>query len=642
MRTGRQYVIGTAGHIDHGKTALVKALTGVDTDRLPEEKARGITIDLGFAHLNDRITIIDVPGHERLIKNMVAGVSTIDLVLFVVAADDGLMPQTHEHLEIVRLLNIPRGVFALTKIDLVSPEWCELVKSELQNRLKGTPFEQAPIVPTSVVTGEGIQTLRETLLQMLREIPPRMSRDYFRMPVDRVFTRKGFGTIVTGTVLSGQLTTGTLLELQPSGKTVRVRGLQTHGRDVDSVETGDRAALNLAGVEQQEVKRGMVLITPDYAAPAESLTVYLQVLSDSPIPLKSHQRIRLHIHTEEVMGRLVIPGNQALPPGRSAYIQIRLEKPIQACYGDRFIVRQYSPQVTLGGGMVLQVNPPRFRKKWESLFLETARQLHQGTPEERILALLNPLTVKPLSFRQLQVGTDLPAGELTRRLQSLLSRKDIHSLILDGHPHYFSRFQARVILHDLQRILEKYHHDHTLLPGMPRKELLAAMPHRYHPDLIAAVLDLGIQGNHIQVVGNRLALPAHATRSSADTEAWLQRLRNAIESAEWRPQPIESIGRELEIPRKTLKTLLTLLIESGEIYPVNHTYYLSRDAYQKMVQRVRDYFQKKAHMRVSDFKTLLNITRKHAIPLLEFLDARGITRREGDVRLAGDRLQADP
>ena len=641
MGAERQYVIGTAGHIDHGKTALVKALTGVDTDRLPQEKARGITIDLGFAHLNDRITIIDVPGHERLIKNMVAGVSTIDLVLFVVAANDGLMPQTHEHLEIVRLLNIPRGVFALTKIDRVTPEWCELVKTELRNRLQGTPFEQAPIIPTSVVTGEGIQSLKKALFHELRQVPSRTIRNYFRMPVDRAFVRKGFGTIVTGTVLSGRVATGATLELQPAGKTVRVRGLQTHGRNVNTVVTGDRAALNLAGINLQDIKRGMVLISPEFGEPVDSLTVYLQVLSSSPISLKSHQRIRLHIHTEEVMGRLIIPGNKPLAPGRSAYIQIRLERSIQASYGDRFIIRQYSPQITLGGGMVLQANPPRYRKKWESHFLKTAHQLHQGTPAERILALLNPLTIKPLSLRQLQVGTDLSLQELNKPLQSLLSQKIIYSLILDGHAHYYSRSQVQVMSNELQRILEKYHRDHPLLPGMPRRELVAAMPRRYPPNLIAAVIDLGIQENLIKPVGNRLALPAYANRPSSVTESQLHHLRNAIENAGWKPLPIDSIAQKLGIPQQTMKSLLTLLIEAEAIYPITPTYYLSRNAYKKMLQRLRDYFREKPHMQVGDFKTLLNITRKHAIPLLEFLDSRGITRREGDVRIAGERLFSD-
>ncbi|MFZ0390668.1 MAG: selenocysteine-specific translation elongation factor, partial [Calditrichia bacterium] len=333
----RHYIIGMAGHIDHGKTALVEALTGIWTDRLKEEQERGITIDLGFAHFSRNVTIIDVPGHEKLIKNMVAGVSTIDLVLFVVAADDGVMPQTREHLDIVRLLGITNSIFVITKTDLVEEEWLLLVEEDLRILLKNNGMGEAPILKVSSRSGAGIEELRVLLEQKLKEIAPRFSDGIFRLPVDRVFSKAGFGTVVTGTVLSGEAAAGEMLEVQPEGIEARLRGLQSHDSAVQQVSAGYRAALNLAGVDQQQLHRGQVLADPGYFQAAEVINARVQLMPDSPQVLKNRTRVRFHIHTAETLARVILIEGETLQPGNSALVQFRLEHPVHAAFRDRFI-----------------------------------------------------------------------------------------------------------------------------------------------------------------------------------------------------------------------------------------------------------------------------------------------------------------
>ncbi|MEJ2636412.1 MAG: selenocysteine-specific translation elongation factor [Calditrichia bacterium] len=385
-KESRQYVIGTAGHIDHGKTALIQALTGINTDRLKEEQERGITIDLGFAHFSDNVTIIDVPGHERLIKNMVAGVSTIDLVLFVIAADDGIMPQTREHLDIVKLLGISHGIFVITKIDLVDEEWLLMVEEEIGNLLKGSVFENAPVLKTSAVTGEGIEDVRKTIFESLKQIERREDDGIFRLPIDRVFGKPGFGTVVTGSVLSGQIDAGGAVEILPELIPARVRGLQSHDRPVESVSMGDRAALNLTGIGNDQLHRGQVIAQAGYYRAVQSFNARLTPLPDETVLIKNRMRVRIHLHTAEIFARLVLPELKALDPGQSAMVQFRLEKPVYASFGDHFIIRQYSPQITLGGGIVLETNPPKYRKRHHDLFVQRLENLESDDPERRIPA----------------------------------------------------------------------------------------------------------------------------------------------------------------------------------------------------------------------------------------------------------------
>jgi len=480
----RQFVIGMAGHIDHGKTALVKALTGVDTDRLKEEKDRGITIDLGFAHLNKNITIIDVPGHEKLIKNMVAGVSTIDLVLFVIAADDGIMLQTREHLDIVKLLGIRTGLFVITKIDLVEEEWVGLVEEELKDLLKDSVFQDAPICHTSAESGAGIQELNHLLLEKLDTLIPRADDGLFRLPVDRIFSKAGFGTIVTGSVISGSVGVGDTVEILPERLPARVRGLQTHDSAVEKLLTGYRGAINLAGIQKHQLYRGQMLTQPNLYKPVTLFNAHVSVLSSSPLPLKNLMRVRIHVHTIEVIGRILIIDQKDLPPGQDAFIQIRLEKNIYATFRDRFIIRQFSPQVTLGGGVILDTNPPRFRKKYSAEIQAQLKDLMQGNTSQRILATFSHLNVQALSFSQLQTKSGMSVTVLEKEIKKLETAGDITSFTHAKELFYCSKGQIHLILKSIKEELEKFHHRSPGRMGMLITELLSRLKKIYGEELL--------------------------------------------------------------------------------------------------------------------------------------------------------------
>ncbi len=639
LDSNRQYVIGTAGHIDHGKTALVRVLTGVDTDRLPEEKARGITIDLGFAHLSENITIIDVPGHERLIKNMVAGVSTIDLVLLVVAADDGIMPQTREHLDIVRLLQIQRGVVAITKIDLVEPEWLELVAEDVRSLLQDTPFPRAPVVYTSAATGEGIEQLRSVLLAELAAVPPREDAEVFRLPVDRVFTAHGFGTVVTGTVLSGSLKTGQQVEVQPTGRLTRVRGLQTHAKEVHRVRVGYRAAINLADLTVEQIHRGDVLTEPGRFEPAGLFNARLWLLPNAPRPLKSNQRIRLHLHTREVFGRIILPEQKVLSPGQNALVQIRLEQPVHAAFQDRFIIRQYSPQVTLGGGVVLQVNPPRFRKRHLALFRRQLERLESGDPQQRVLAAFDPISARPLGFWAIKRACHLPTADLQKLLQQMLNAGELFRFQAGRDTLYLSREQLETILERIERTLKAYHHQFPGRPGMEVKELLGPLEGLFNREAVQQAIALGLSQKRLvrDIAFLRLA-SFQPTMRARDAEL-VAFLEEKLAENPMVPPTLQELAQARGVALKALKEPLALLRRRGRLVYVSENLHYLPEGLEQVQQRLRDFFQKKETISVPEFKELIGSTRKHAIPLLEYFDRQQVTVRQGDVRLPGPRLK---
>lgn len=635
---GRQYVIGTAGHIDHGKTALVKALTGIDTDRLPEEKARGITIDLGFAHFSENVTIIDVPGHERLIKNMVAGVSTIDLVLFVVAADDGVMPQTREHLDIVNLLQIRHGIFVINKIDLASPEWLRLVEEDLRALLRDTPFHDAPICRVSALSGAGVEELRGLILQTLAAIPPRQDLEVYRQPVDRVFSVKGFGTVITGTVLSGKLRVGEEVEIQPSGLIARVRGLQSHDQEVEEVRAGFRAAVNLAGLELEQVQRGMVLAQPGLYHPVEIFNARLALLKSSPIPLKNNQRIRLHIHTAETFARVIIPHAAELKPGESAFVQILLERPVHAAYQDRFIMRQYSPQRTIGGGVVLQTAPLRFRKKYSQLFQQTLQRLESEEAQPRILAAFNRLTAAPLTLWQIKIATNLALQELQRILKELQSREILFSENLGGETVYFSREQLEEILKRIEEALASFHRAYPARPGMGEVEIIGQLEKTFLPEALRRALGLGIKWQRMVREGQYLRLAAFSPQLSAKESQKYRELETCYREAHFNPPTVKEVMERFALSQKEFKELSKLLREEGKLVYLDETLLFHGSIFPRLEALLREFFSRKPEISVAEFKELTGTTRKHAIPLLEYLDKNGFTERAGDLRKAGPRL----
>ncbi len=634
----RQYVIGTAGHIDHGKTALVQALTGVNTDRLKEEQERGITIDLGFAHLSENVTIIDVPGHERLIKNMVAGVSTIDLVLFVVAADDGIMPQTREHLDIVTLLGIRNGVFVITKIDLVEKEWVDLVEEELRALLQNTDFADAPILRTSTVKNIGIEELRRTIARRLESVPERQDDGIFREPIDRVFVKAGFGAVITGSVLSGSISVGDEVEILPEKLPARIRGLQTHDHPVEAVYAGYRAALNLAGVNHTQLRRGQVITLPGYYQPVEILNARLRVLKGTEIPIKNQMRLRIHIHTEEVIGRVILPERKILAPGESDFVQIRLEKPIYAGFRDRFIVRQYSPQITLGGGVVLQTNPPKFRKKFLEQFRDVLQALESPRPEERIPAIFPIVPLAPLSSRDIQLQAGIHQNEIEPYLKKLLDREKIFRVEQGREILYYSRAQVEYVLQRIEHILEQFHQENPALPGMPLREIRSKLGDRFPEEAVALAVNQGTTWQRVKQEGEAFSLKAFVPKISAKLQQELDAVEEAYRKAGFAPPTPAEVAEQMEIQEAQVRERLRLLIQQGKVEFAEEKVYFHRQAVEQAIEVLRNYFSNQPSITVSQFRELLNTTRKYALPLLSWLDNHGYTRREGDVRVPGQKL----
>jgi selenocysteine-specific elongation factor len=635
---GRQFVIGMAGHIDHGKTALVKALTGVDTDRLKEEKDRGITIDLGFAHLSQNITIIDVPGHEKLIKNMVAGVSTIDLVLFVIAADDGIMLQTREHLDIVKLLGINNGLFVITKIDLVEEEWVSLVEEELNNLLEDSVFQDAPICKASVETGAGIQELHSLILEKLDALNPRPDDGLFRLPIDRIFSKAGFGTIVTGSVISGSVAVGDTVEVLPEKLSARIRGLQSHDSAVTNLHTGYRGALNLAGIQKQQLYRGQMLAVPHRYEAVSLFNAHVRVLPDSQIPLKNMMRVRIHLHTIEVISRIIIIDQKDVQPGKSGYIQVRLEKEIYAAFQDRLIIRQFSPQVTLGGGLILDTNPPKYRKRHAAELIVQLNNLKDGTKPQRILASFSRLFINALSRSQLQIKCGLSDAELGTELRKLENSGEIKSFTHAKILFYCSTEQLWVIQSNIEKELKNFHQRFPGRMGMLFKELSSNLKKIYTEELLKIAVEAGVEKGLIQRQDDWLSLTGFSSQLSDKEQGLLAEIEATYRNANFNPPSTAELAEGLKMKESKLREYINILRERNVLVVVSDQYLYHQNLFKKLVGLIREFFIKNNEMKVSDLKKISDTTRKHAIPLLIFLDDQGITRREGDVRLPGPRL----
>lgn len=634
----RQFVIGMAGHIDHGKTALVEALTGINTDRLKEEKERGITVDLGFAHLSENVTIIDVPGHERLIKNMVAGVTTIDLVLFVVAADDGIMPQTREHLEIVNLLGISNGIFVITKTDLADQDWISLVEEELGELIANTNFANALILKVSALKKVGIEELRNTIKQQLQKIEARRDDGIFRLPVDRVFSKAGFGSIVTGSVISGKIGTGDSIEILPEKLTARIRGLQSHDSPVEGVEVGFRAALNLTGLAHHLLYRGQMLTLPGFYQAVDQFNAKFSLLSSAPISIKNQTRVRIHLHTMEALARVILLEVKEILPGNTTLAQFRFEKPIYASYGDRFIIRQYSPQVTLGGGIVLQTNPPKFRKKYLDLIKAKLTGLQSDSPSERIISAFSLIEMKPLSLNEIRVQTGVDEQTARKTLSELEGRKEIFQVRKAGELFYLSKSQKEKILEEIKNTLEKFHREFPGRSGKRQNEVKFELQKYFPPEAIETVISVGVQEKILQHEGDSLSLTSFESALTESQQLLLHKIEDIFKDNLFTPPAPEEVRESLKLKDKDFRELLTILRERGNLVMVEEKILFHQDAMDKILETLRDYFLKHSEIRAGEFKDLINSTRKYAIPILTFLDEKGYTIRQGDIRIKGPGL----
>jgi len=625
----RSFIVGTAGHIDHGKSALVQALTGTDPDRLKEEKERGITIDLGFAHLalaEDVVaSFIDVPGHERFVRNMLAGAHGIDAVLLVVAADESVMPQTREHFHICRLLGVPRGLVALTKCDLADADSQALAEMEVRELLAGSFLDGRPIVRVSARTGVGLEGLRGALLELARESPPRVAGGLLRLPVDRVFTLRGFGTVVTGTLVSGTLNVGEEVEILPSGRRARVRGLQIHGEGVETAAAGNRTAVNLAGLEVEDLARGDVLTRPGTLRPTRMLDAELTLLPGEKA-LADQSRVRVHVASAEALGRVRVLGGGRAEPGRTALVQLRLERPVAAGRGDRLIIRSYSPAVTIGGAQVLDSLPPA-RRRGGVAPLE--RLAAAGSPSEAAVRMIGEADTAGIDAPTLAARLTVAAGALGAELSG---REDVIALGQDP-----ISFLSRAAMETLSRatldLLDAFHRENPLKAAMAREELRRRLFMRSPAAAFERVLASLAAGGAVRLLPDAVALARHTVTLSPGEEEGRATLLEAALGAGLAGLEVRALASRTGKDPRLLERVSRVLLGEHLLERVGEGGLVHRDHLESLKTEVRKRWPPGSRLDVGGFKELTGLSRKFVIPLLEYLDRERVTRRAGNDRL---------
>ncbi|MBW1979843.1 MAG: selenocysteine-specific translation elongation factor [Deltaproteobacteria bacterium] len=639
----KQIILGTAGHIDHGKTTLIKALTGIDTDRLKEEKERGITIELGFAHLrlpNEQIIgIVDVPGHEKFVKHMVAGATGLDLVALVVAADEGVMPQTREHLEICELLKVKQGLVILTKIDLVDdPDWLELVQEDLRDFLQGTFLASAAIVPVSAVTGQGLSQLVEELQELCEKVEARSSGGDFRLAVDRVFTMRGFGTVVTGTAVSGKVRTGDTLLLYPQGLQTKVRGLQVHNQEVSEAVSGQRTAINLQGVEKAVVRRGDVLATPDSLIPSYMVDVRLQHLESAPRVLKNRAKVRFHTGTSEMIATCILLDNEQLAPGASGFAQMRFDEPVAVRRGDRFVVRSYSPVRTIGGGQILHPAPVK-RKRLVPATLKALETLESADAVKMLRLHLEEAGYKGIRLQELNIRTNLPRKEFDQALQQLLSKGEAIQFDRDARRVVGSRVMAK-LKQFLEEQLHRFHKREPLRSGMNKEELFARMPKGVDAKLFNELIQRLVSRGEIVQEKEVVRLSSHQVSLGKDQEDIRGKIEDIYRQAGLQPPFFREVTERLGVPVEQASQVLAWMLEQGILVKIKNDMFFHHEPLKDLKTRLLQFFESHAEITTPQFKKLTETSRKYTIPLLEYLDATRFTIRVGDIRRLREKRRA--
>jgi len=621
----KHLIVGTAGHVDHGKTTLIQAVTGTNPDRLKEEQERGLTIDLGFAFLTlpsgRLVGIVDVPGHERFLKNMLAGASGVDIALLVVAADEGVMPQTREHLEILELLESKQGVVALTKIDMVDDEWIEVVEDDLRDYLKDTFLRDAKIVRVSGVTGEGVDELIKEIDKLAEAAEQRPVEGPFRLPIDRVFTVMGFGTVVTGTLVSGTLKPGDPVRILPQGRETRIRQLEVNGEKQETVPAGTRVAVNLAGVDVEDLERGDVLVPPGYLQATTRLDASIRVLEEAPRPLSNRMRIRLHLGTAEVLGRAMILGAQEIEPGKKGFVQLRLESPVAAARGDRFVLRFYSPMRVLGGGVILDPNALKHRVSEEDVIERLERKL-KGDPVDIVedaLSVRETGLVKDELAKML--GLEVKVVEST--LQELM--RDQRVMQLGGRFIHKGAYEGAVSR--IKSALESYHRANPMKAGMPKEELRRqlAMDQKGFQTVLSAMSS----GGEIATAEATVKLPGHVQTLSEKEEQLAKSIVEDYRQAGVNPPFLPDLEQRYGAVARDITALLT---ERGELVRITPDLLFHREAMERAESGLRKYLSEHGQMTVAEFRDVIGSSRKYVVPLLEYFDDSKVTRRAGDLR----------
>ena len=629
----KSVIVGSAGHIDHGKSALVEALTGTHPDRLAEEKRRGITIDLGFAFLEEngvRFGFVDVPGHERFVSNMLAGAAGIDVLLLVIAADESIKPQTREHFDICRLLGVKRGVVALTKSDMVDGETLELVRLEAEEFLRGSFLERAPIVAVSAKTGAGLGELKKALSDAAASASAKDAARYFRLPIDRAFAMKGFGSVVTGTLISGSVGAGDEVELFPRGERLRVRGVQSGGKTVERATPGQRTAVNLAGIEHTALKRGMALASPGKFRKTRRIDVRLELLP-SARKMKQGARVHFHVGTAEMIAEVFFHGEKELPSGGSAFANLKLQEEVLVLAGDRFIVRQFSPVVTIGGGAVLDplARRPMLRDVGRAAFLET---LERGSPEE-ILAAMTERALLGLGQEEIVARTGWTEKEIHGALEELCGTGRVR--VVSSEPLVLV---SGKLFEDVRKKIadkvEQFQKENPLLPGISREDLRASLGKRVRSETFRAALEelaaqkkLDTQGDLVKKAGSEIALLPEEAKAKEQIEA-------AFASASLAVPSVKEVLAKLSVETKRAEKLLQILLREKNLVRVSPELIFHRQALAQLKEQLAAYKKAKGdRISVPAFKELTGITRKYAIPLLEYLDRERLTRRVGEERV---------
>lgn len=628
-------IMGTAGHIDHGKTTLVKALTGIDCDRLAEEKKRGITIELGFAYVDlpdgQRVSIVDVPGHERFVKNMVAGASGIDFVVLVIAADEGVMPQTREHLEICTLLGIEKGMVVLTKADSVDEEWMELVREDVSEFLAGSFLEDAPVLAVSSHTGQGLDELRAELQKLVNGLKGQSRSDLMRLPVDRVFSIKGHGTVVTGTLLSGSVSVGDDVELFPSGQMSKVRSVQSHEESVEKGLAGRRTAINLAGLDVADVQRGEVLGRPESLFPSLVWDVELKYLSSAGRELKHRKELHFHHGTRDVLARVSFPDRDKVLPGETVLCQVRFQEPMVGVYGDRVVLRSFSPLRTIAGGRI--INP--FGRKMKRFRDESTAQLQQladGTSEDVIRTQLELSRAEGLSFAQLLTACGLEKKALEKVLSKLMSRSEIFLYDKESRS-YISGREVERLCDAAEAAVRVYHEAEPMKQGIVRGELASGWGRRLAPKLFHFLSERLLRQKRLVAEAELLRLPQHKVSLASDQEKLKQLLVEAYASKGETPPNLKDVLEPLDLTFREAAPVFKLLLDAGELVKVKEEMYYHAPALAGIVDKVRAFITEHGAMSAADFKTLSGLSRKFAIPVLEYMDRERITMRVGDDRM---------
>lgn len=631
----KHIILGTAGHVDHGKTSLIKALTGIDCDRLKEEKERGITIELGFAHFTlprgQKIGVVDVPGHERLVRTMVAGATGIDILVLVIAADEGVMPQTREHLDICSLLGINRGLVALTKIDLVDDDWLEMVKSDVSDFLQGSVLDGAPLIPVSAATGQGLTEFVAALDQIASRVEEGHDCGVMRLPVDRVFTMKGFGTVVTGTLISGTVRPGDSVEILPSGLAAKIRGLQVYNQPAVQAQLGQRAALNIQGIEKEKINRGDVVAQPGYLKAARRLDIYLTHLPIKRQRLKHRALVRFHTGTSEIMARVHLIDREELAPGDSCYAQLFLSQPAACMARDRFVIRSYSPVTTIGGGIIIDPAARKLKRRLSSV-INNLEVLKDGGNEERLLVLINRAGNDGVRIKELTAKTGLNQKALRPLVEAILIRKQAvviqpeDTLLVSAAA--FLGMQGKILANLLD-----YHRRFPLQPGISKEELRNSVGVSVSIRLFNLALQALEKQRRIAIDQRTVKSADHTVDLDRDSEDTKQEILQIYLRCGLTPPETSDVLAGFAERREMAKKIFPLLVKDGLLVRIKENYYLHRNALEDLQNRYAKLLREKGQAAPADFKELTGLSRKYVIPLMEYFDLIKFTIRTGDNRI---------